>query len=221
MWGPILFFLFILCFLFSLPFFLDRDPTSATVRCDHPIILATHPIVNNRLRRTKVDKAHSSLSPVSLTLPLFRIIFSLLNQHRPSIPDKIRRLQLTMSSSESTPFLDHEHGDLEARPSKVGQGYHGMKLKVSFDNPTRREIRRFFSSLYGHYLVLILVSIDVGCIFADFLMSLYICDHSGDKSNSVSEDLPYVQDALQVIGIVFSCLFMVELLASIWAFGLR
>ena len=124
-----------------------------------------------------------------------------------------------MSSNESQPFLHHE--DLEERPTKVGQGYHGMKMEVSYDNPTRRQTRRFLSSLYGHYLVLILVSMDVGCIFADFLMSLYICDHSGDKSNSVSEDLPNVQDALQIVGIVFTCLFMVELLASIWAFGFR
>ena len=124
-----------------------------------------------------------------------------------------------MDSNESQ-SLRH-HGDLEERPRKVGQGFHGMKMEVAFDNPTRRQTRRFLSSLYGHYIVLLLVSMDVGCIFADFLINLYICDHSGDNANSISEDLPRVQDALQIVGIVFTCLFMLELLASLWAFGFR
>lgn len=119
-----------------------------------------------------------------------------------------------MSNNEESQPLLHDITMDERR-----SGYHGMAVKVSYDNPTRRQTRRFLSSLYGHYAVLLLVSMDVGCIFADFLISLYICDHSCGKGDSVGEGLPKAQDTLQIVGIVFSCVFMVELLASIWAFG--
>ncbi|MCJ1460900.1 hypothetical protein MMC28_011282 [Mycoblastus sanguinarius] len=48
---------------------------------------------------------------------------------------------------------------------------------------------------------------------------LYICDQECDKDKSASKYLPAAQDALGIVSIVFSCLFMVELFASIWAFG--
>lgn len=124
-----------------------------------------------------------------------------------------------MSSDESQPLL--RDGNLQERQSGTGQRYHGIVVTVSYDNSTRRQTRRFLSSLYGHYAVLLLVSMDVGCIFADFLISLYICDHSCGNGDSVGEGLPKAQEALGIVSLVFSCLFMVELLASIWAFGFK
>lgn len=119
-----------------------------------------------------------------------------------------------MSSNESQPLL-HD-GNLEERQSWRIQGQQG-----SYNSSARQQIRRFFSSIYGHYAVLLLVSMDVGCIFADFLISLYICDQSCGKGDSVGEGLPKAQDALGIVSLVFSCLFMLELLASIWAFGFK
>ena len=120
-----------------------------------------------------------------------------------------------MSSDESQPLLtDGDVGD------HVQQRYHGIVASVSYDYSSRRQTRRFLSSKYGHYAVLLLVSLDVSCIFADFLISLYICDHQCDKGEPVDKSLPEAQDALGIISLVFSCLFMLELLASIWAFGL-
>ena len=124
-----------------------------------------------------------------------------------------------MSSNESQPLL--QDTSLEERQSGTRQGYHGIVVDVSYDNPTRRQTRRFLSSIYGHYAVLLLVSMDVGCIFADFLISLYICDHSCGKGDSVGDSLPKAQDALGIVSLVFTCLFMAELLASIWAFGFK
>ena len=79
--------------------------------------------------------------------------------------------------------------------------------------------RTFLSSKYGHYAVLLLVSLDVSCIFADFLISLYVCDHKCDKGETVSRDFGKAQDALGIVSLIFTCLFMAELLASVWAFG--
>lgn len=124
-----------------------------------------------------------------------------------------------MTNNENQPLL--QDGDLEERQSGSRQSYHGIVVAVSYDNSTRKQTRRFLSSIYGHYAVLLLVSMDVGCIFADFLISLYICDHSCGKGDSVGDGLPRAQDALGIVSLVFSCLFMVELLASIWAFGFK
>ena len=86
---------------------------------------------------------------------------------------------------------------------------------------TRAQTRRFLTSKYGHYSVLLLVSLDVSCIFADFLLGLYICEHTCKKEERVGEDLPKAQNALGVVSLVFSCLFMAELMASLWAFGVQ
>ena len=88
--------------------------------------------------------------------------------------------------------------------------------KDSYLHTTRTQIQRFLASKTGHYAVLLLVSLDVACIFADFLVSLYVCEHSSGKSEGETD----AQVGLGVVSLVFSCLFMVELLASIWAFGL-
>ena len=124
-----------------------------------------------------------------------------------------------MSGDENQPLL--QDGGLEERQSGTRHGYYGIDIEVSYDNSARKQTRRFLSSIYGHYAVLLLVSMDVGCIFADFLISLYICDHSCGKGDSVGDGLPKAQDALGIVSLVFSCLFMVELLACIWAFGFR
>lgn len=124
-----------------------------------------------------------------------------------------------MNSNESQPLLQDDN--LQERQSGTRPGYHGIVVEVSYDNSTRKQTRRFLSSIYGHYAVLLLVSMDVGCIFADFLISLYICDHSCGNGEGVGDGLPKAQDALGIVSLVFSCLFMVELLASIWAFGFK
>lgn len=90
---------------------------------------------------------------------------------------------------------------------------------------TRAQTRRFFTSKTGHYAILLLVSLDVSSIFADFIISLYVCEHtcrgkpySKEPEHSL-ENISAAQDVLGVISLVFSCLFLAELLASIWAFG--
>lgn len=85
---------------------------------------------------------------------------------------------------------------------------------------TRRWLQQFLTSKWGHYTVIILVSLDVAGIFADFLISLHICEHVGEKGFH-RKQWEQVDDALDIISLVFSCLFMLELLCSVWAFGLE
>jgi len=82
----------------------------------------------------------------------------------------------------------------------------------------RRKLQQFLSSKWGHYFVIMLVSVDISCIFADFLVSLHICEHSGEKGFN-RKGWETTDEVLDYVSLVFSCLFMAELLASIFAFG--
>jgi hypothetical protein len=64
--------------------------------------------------------------------------------------------------------------------------------------------------------VLGLVSFDLLGIFADIIINLYQCD---EKDTSPFWD--DVRNGLGIAGLVFSCLFMLELILSVWAFGWR
>jgi len=77
----------------------------------------------------------------------------------------------------------------------------------------RRHVQYFQTSRFGHYSILLLVALDVTCIFADLFVAFYLCDHAGSKRWGDA------QTAFGIIGLVFSSLFVVELLLSIWAFG--
>lgn len=81
----------------------------------------------------------------------------------------------------------------------------------------RQFLQSFLVSKYGHYFVMILVTLDVAGIFADFLISLHICEHSKDDMHTWRR----VNEGLSILSLIFSCLFMVELLCSIFAFGFR
>lgn len=80
----------------------------------------------------------------------------------------------------------------------------------------RAYTRRYLNSKFGHYAILILVSLDCSCIFAEFIVQVLRCERRIPAFGGGA-----AQEALGVVGLVFSCLFMFELLASIWAFGFR
>ncbi|KAE8381877.1 hypothetical protein BDV26DRAFT_289078 [Aspergillus bertholletiae] len=82
----------------------------------------------------------------------------------------------------------------------------------------RRAARNFLSSRRGHYLVLLLVSVDVACTFADFIISLHVCELTKEGSH-VAAGWGVTQEVLATIGLVFSCLFMLELTVTIFSFG--
>ncbi|OJD28729.1 voltage-gated hydrogen channel 1 [Diplodia corticola] len=94
------------------------------------------------------------------------------------------------------------------------QGLISPSTDSSIDK-SRRQTQRFLTSKVGHYAVLALVAADVTCIFIDFVIQLFVCE--SHKSNTGWND---ALDALGIVSLVFSCLFMAELLAAVWAFGL-
>lgn len=97
----------------------------------------------------------------------------------------------------------------------------------------RSRTSAYLTSKYGHYTVLSLVALDVTCIFADFIISLHICEHtchvvppvvsrSKDSNGDFNEPAwRTVSSALDIVSLIISSLFMVELLASLWAFTPR
>ena len=129
-----------------------------------------------------------------------------------------------MDSPEGQPLLRE---DRQAQRDSENDADHGNTSRLALRGENSRvhafrgRTQRFLTSKFGHYLVLILVSLDVSIIFADFLISLYTCEHSCGKDQSINKGLEQAQNVLAIVSLVFSCLFMVELLASIWAFGLQ
>jgi hypothetical protein len=93
-----------------------------------------------------------------------------------------------------------------SRGSRFKTIYKGCKTRVS----------DFLSSRAQHWTVLGLVSFDLLGIFADIIINLYQCD---EKDTSPFWD--DVRNGLGIAGLVFSCLFMLELILSVWAFGWR
>jgi hypothetical protein len=76
--------------------------------------------------------------------------------------------------------------------------------------------KRFLTSKIAHYSILLMVSLDVSCIFGDIFISLFTCGKENpDRAWGVAREV------LGDISLVFSCLFMLELLVSVWAAGLE
>ena len=131
-----------------------------------------------------------------------------------------------MSNHEAQPLLLQD--DRQAQRNAQNDHIHEHIVWLSpsgersYFHETRTIAQRFLGSKTGHYVVLLLVSLDVSCIFADFLISLYRCEHSsgGGRHGRLIKDLGEAQDILGIVSLIFSCLFMAELIASVWAFGL-
>jgi hypothetical protein len=122
-----------------------------------------------------------------------------------------------------TPLLPSEHAGLTSLShgwDYIGRHIPEVSGEESWVWTTRHRLQQFLSSKWGHYTVIILVSLDVAGIFADFLISLHICEHAGEKGFH-QKQWERVDEVLDIISLVFSCLFMLELLCSIWAFGLE
>jgi len=79
---------------------------------------------------------------------------------------------------------------------------------------TRQSVACFLSSKAGHYSVLGLVTLDVLAIIADFILNLFKCE-----SEKEGPEWDTALNALGILSLAFSCLFMLELIASVWAFG--
>lgn len=97
-----------------------------------------------------------------------------------------------MSISDTQPLL---RGSRRVRRASVtDNAFDRILLRSSttqdrYLHPARKQVRRFLTSKYGHYSVLGLVSLDVSCIFTDFLISLYVCEHTCGSGSHVSKGI--------------------------------
>ncbi|KAK3935902.1 hypothetical protein QBC46DRAFT_396431 [Diplogelasinospora grovesii] len=81
----------------------------------------------------------------------------------------------------------------------------------------RTQTKQFLASKTKHYIILGLVALDVAGILADIFIALISCDLGESEEPWVESS----RDALHVVGLIFSSLFLVELGLSIWAYGIR
>ena len=117
------------------------------------------------------------------------------------------------ANTAQTPLLSSDRRGLEQASRD------SISKSIEADSAAAR-IRRFLgwflTSKYGHYMVMILVTLDVAGIFANFLISLHLCEHAEEDVDKWIR----INACIGVLSLVFSCLFMVELLCSIFVFGL-
>lgn len=88
---------------------------------------------------------------------------------------------------------------------------------VSSYHRNQQRCQALLVSKQKHYFILALVALDVACLLTDILIALIDCD----KRIKNDEWVPEVREALEHAGLVFSCLFLVELILCLWAFGIR
>ncbi|KAF3760857.1 hypothetical protein M406DRAFT_358374 [Cryphonectria parasitica EP155] len=109
--------------------------------------------------------------------------------------------------NEQQPLLTDQHDtEHEEQSTPLHATYHKR----------RRQCQGLLVSKQKHYLIMALVALDVSCLLADILIALIDCD------SRIQDDkwVPDVREALEHAGLVFSCLFLVELLLCLWAFGI-
>ena len=124
----------------------------------------------------------------------------------------------TSDPSSSQPLLNEERTASNSNSdSQAAEHSHPRATRAKlWYNGCKQAVQDFLSSTAQHYTVLGLVSCDLLGIFADIIINLYQCDE-GD-TDPIWDD---VRNGLGIAGLVFSCLFMLELLGSVWAFGWR
>lgn len=80
----------------------------------------------------------------------------------------------------------------------------------------RRRARDVLASKRKHYLIMGLVALDVIAVLGDVFIALVACDMGEGSEEWVGE----WREGLKLAGLVFSSLFLLELLICVWAFGL-
>ncbi|RFU79153.1 hydrogen voltage-gated channel 1 [Trichoderma arundinaceum] len=122
-----------------------------------------------------------------------------------------------MADRSSTPLLHSYHeddgDDLLAwhRHSRESSSFSGYLRRC------RRTSQRLLESRTKHFVIMGIVALDVAALLANVFIQLIACEmHENDE--------PWVEnvtEGLEIAGLVFSSLFLLELFACLFAFGLR
>jgi voltage-gated hydrogen channel 1 len=81
----------------------------------------------------------------------------------------------------------------------------------------RQKARRLLSSKKKHYFIMALVSLDVLAILTEVFTALVACDMGQKDAEWVAKE----RDVLKIVELVFSSCFLLEILLTVWAFGLQ
>ncbi|KZL81983.1 hydrogen voltage-gated channel 1 protein [Colletotrichum incanum] len=82
---------------------------------------------------------------------------------------------------------------------------------------SRTSLKDILASRRKHYAVLALVSLDVATLMANIFVELVACDMKRDDEPWVNS----TRQGLTLAGLVFSCVFLAELILCVLAFGWR
>jgi hypothetical protein len=107
-----------------------------------------------------------------------------------------------------TPCLRDYDG--QERPHDAA--HHGVD---SVYQQARTRAKVFLASKSKHYAIMGLVSLDVLVLLTDIFVALIACD-IGQKDERWVEQ---TREGLHLAGLIFSGLFMLELLLCVWSFG--
>ncbi|KAJ4422502.1 hypothetical protein N0V82_002836 [Gnomoniopsis sp. IMI 355080] len=112
----------------------------------------------------------------------------------------------------------NEHND-EQQPLIPGEDETSQEERplVSDYHRSQQRCQALLVSKQKHYFILALVALDVACLLTDILIALIDCD----KRIKNDAWVPEVREALERAGLVFSCLFLTELILCLWAFGFK
>lgn len=103
--------------------------------------------------------------------------------------------------------------DREDRPLLYGN--HGSR-RAAYAR-YRRKAQAQLSTKKKHYMIMGLVALDVSGILADIFVALIACDKHEQNEKWVDD----IRSGLKTASLVFSCMFLIELILTVWAFGLR
>ncbi|KAI1850236.1 hypothetical protein JX266_004094 [Neoarthrinium moseri] len=96
-------------------------------------------------------------------------------------------------------------------------GHQGDTLGLNRYRKARRDVQRFLSSRAKHWVILTLIVLDVAGILTDIFIALITCELDRRDEAWVRP----TRDGLKNFSLVLSCLFLIELLLSLWAEGPR
>ncbi|KAH8670801.1 hypothetical protein BX600DRAFT_229663 [Xylariales sp. PMI_506] len=96
-------------------------------------------------------------------------------------------------------------------------GHNGDSIGLSRYRRVRRATQRFLTSRAKHWLILALIILDVAGILTDIFIALITCELGKEDEKWVEP----TRDALTTFSLILSCLFLAELILSLWAEGLR
>ncbi|KAL7938961.1 hypothetical protein V8C35DRAFT_276178 [Trichoderma chlorosporum] len=122
-----------------------------------------------------------------------------------------------MADRSSAPLLQAYHDDDSDDAPAWDTPSQSPSTASGYWQQWRRSSQRLLESRTKHFVIMGIVALDVTALLANVFIQLIACEmHQNDE--------PWVDqltEGLEIAGLVFSSLFLLELVACLFAFGLR